>query len=56
MHALSYIFVTTFIGSVIIFALKMKKNLLVQVFAGFLYGAPHIFAASLAFLTRYLIS
>ncbi len=56
MHALSYIFVTTFIGSAIIFALKMKKNLLVQVFAGFLYGAPHIFAASLAFLTRYLIS
>lgn len=56
MHALSYIFMTTFLGSMIIFALKMKKNLLVQVFAGFLYGAPHIFAASLAFLTRYLVS
>lgn len=56
MHALSYIFATTFIGSLIIFGLKIKKNLLIQVFAGFLYGAPHIFAASLAFLTRYLIS
>lgn len=56
LHALSYIFLTTFIGSMIIFVLKMKKNLLVQIFAGFLYGAPHIFAASFAFLTRYIIS
>ena len=56
MHALSYIFLTTFVGSIIIFVLKMKKNLLVQIFAGFLYGAPHIFAASFAFLTRYIIS
>ena len=55
-HALSYIFMTTFLGSTLIFALKMKTNLLVQVFAGFLYGAPHIFAASFAFLLRYLIS
>ncbi len=56
LHALSYIFATTFIGSMIIFMMKMKKNLLVQVFAGFLYGAPHVFASALAFLTRYIIA
>ncbi len=55
MHALSYIFATTFIGTLIIFGTKLKKSILVQVFATFLYGAPHIIAASLAFLTRYLI-
>lgn len=54
-HALSYIFATTFIGTLIIFGLKLKKSILVQVFATFLYGAPHIVAASLAFLTRYLV-
>jgi len=54
-HALSYIFATTFIGTLIIFGMKLKKSILVQVFATFLYGAPHIVAASLAFLTRYLI-
>lgn len=56
LHALSYIFATTFIGTLIIFGLKMKKSILVQVFATFLYGAPHIIAAALAFLTRYLIA
>lgn len=56
LHALSYVFMTTLIGSMIIFSMKMKKTILVQVFAAFLYGAPHIFAASLAFLTRYLLS
>jgi hypothetical protein len=40
----------------IIFMMKIKKNLLVQVFAGFLYGAPHVFASALAFLTRYIIA
>lgn len=55
-HALAYIFLTTFIGSVIIFALKYNKSILVKVFAGFLYGAPHIAAAAFAFLTRYILS
>lgn len=55
-HALSYIFLTTFIGSIIIFLLKFNKSILVKVFAAFLYGAPHIFAAALAFLTRYILS
>ena len=55
MHALSYIFATTFIGTLIIFGMKLKKSILIQVFATFLYGTPHILAASLAFLTRYLI-
>ncbi len=55
-HALLYIFVTTFIGSIILFGLKMKKDLLVQVFASFLYGVAHIFGASFAFLTRYIFS
>lgn len=54
-HALSYIFATTFIGTLVIFGMKLKKSILIQVFATFLYGAPHIIAASLAFLTRYLI-
>ncbi|MDD3342252.1 MAG: hypothetical protein PHR87_01590 [Sulfurospirillaceae bacterium] len=55
-HALTYIFLTTFIGSIIIFILKFNKSILVKVFAAFLYGAPHIAAASLAFLTRYLLA
>ena len=54
LHALSYIFATTFIGTLIIFGMKLKKSILVQVFSTFLYGAPHIVAAWLAFLTRYL--
>lgn len=56
LHALSYIFATTFIGTLIIFGMKLKRSILVQVFASFLYGAPHILAAALAFLTRYLIA
>lgn len=56
MNALSYIFATTFIGTLIIFTLKIKKNILIQVFAAFLYGAPHIIASSLAFLSRYLMA
>lgn len=55
-HALLYIFLTTFLGSIVIFLLKSKKSLVVKVFSGFLYGVPHIFAASLAFLTRYVVS
>ena len=55
-HALVYIFLTTFIGSIIIFVMKYQKSILVQVFAGFLYGAPHIAAAAFAFLTKYLLS
>ncbi len=55
-HALLYIFITTFVGSLILFGLKLKKDLLVQVFAAFLYGVAHIFASSLAFLTRYIFS
>lgn len=54
-HALSYIFATTFIGTLIIFGMKLKKSILVQVFATFLFGAPHIVASSLGFLTRYLM-
>lgn len=56
MEALVYIFLTTFIGSLIILILKFKRSLLIQVFAAFLYGVPHIGAATLAFLTRYIFS
>lgn len=55
-HALAYIFLTTFIGSLVIFSVKFTKSILVKVFAAFLYGAPHIAASALAFLTRYLLA
>jgi len=54
-HALMYIFLTTIIGSIIIFAIKIKRNLLVKVFATFLYGIAHMVGASLAFLGSYII-
>jgi len=50
-----YIFLTTFIGSVIIFALKIKKSILIKVFAAFLYGAPLIFASGLGFTLTYIV-
>lgn len=55
-HALLYIYLTTFIGSIIIFLIKVKRNLLIKVFAAFLYGAAHIVGSSLAFLTSYIIA
>ncbi len=55
-HALMYIFLTTFIGSIIIFLIKLKRSLLVKVFAAFLYGVAHITGASLAFLVSYLVA
>ena len=55
-QALVYIFSTTFIGSLLIFMMKIKKSILIQVFATFLYGAPHIIASALGFLTRYIFS
>ncbi|WP_321779086.1 hypothetical protein [Sulfurimonas sp.] len=54
-EALLYIFVTTFAGSTLIFVMKLQKNLLIKVFATFLYGVPHIGASALAFLLTYLI-
>ena len=54
--ALMYIFLTTFIGSVIIFLIKLKRSLLIKVFAAFLYGAAHIFGSAFAFLTSYIVS
>ena len=55
-HALMYIFITTFLGSAILFAIKIKKDLLIKVFSAFLYGVSHIFGASFAFLTSFIIS
>ena len=55
-EALAYIFSSTFIGSAVIFIIKFKKNLLIKVFAIFLYGVPHISAAAFGFLARYLVS
>ncbi|MEA2019975.1 MAG: hypothetical protein U9N59_16205 [Campylobacterota bacterium] len=55
MHALLYIFGTTALGSVVIFLIKLKKSLLIKVFAAFLYGVPHMGAAAAAFLTSYLV-
>jgi hypothetical protein len=55
-EALLYIFLTTFVGSSIIFVLKFKRSLLITVFATFLYGVPLIGASGLAFLTRFLFS
>ncbi|SFZ98786.1 hypothetical protein MNB_SV-5-1459 [hydrothermal vent metagenome] len=50
-----YIFLTTFIGSAIIFALKIRKSILVKVFASFLYGAPLIASSIFGFLISYII-
>jgi hypothetical protein len=56
-HALVYIFLTTFIGSAILmFIVKRGKNLVVKVFASFLYGTGHILGASFAFLVSFLIN
>ena len=50
-----YIFLTTFIGSIIIFLLKIRKNILIKVFAAFLYGAPLIVSSAFAFIITYII-
>lgn len=55
MYALLYIFGTTALGSIVIFLIKLKKSLLIKVFAAFLYGVPHMGAAAAAFLTSYLV-
>lgn len=55
-HALMYIFITTFLGSIILFGLKIKKDILIKVFAAFLYGVAHIFGASFTFLSMFLLS
>lgn len=55
-HALMYIFLTTIIGSLIIFTIKIKRSLLIKVFAAFLYGVAHMVGASLAFLLSYVLS
>ena len=50
-----YIFLTTFIGSGIIFMLKIRKSILVKVFASFLYGAPLIVSSIFGFMISYII-
>jgi hypothetical protein len=55
-HALLYIFLTTFIGTIIIFGIKWKKSLIIKVFAAFLYGVVHMGTAAAAFLTSYIVS
>ncbi|MDX1808583.1 MAG: hypothetical protein R3331_03475 [Sulfurospirillaceae bacterium] len=50
-----YIFLTTFIGSLIIFLLKIKKSILIKVFAAFLYGAPLIASSAFGFIITYII-
>ena len=55
-HALMYIFLSTIIGSLIIFAIKLKRSLLIKVFAAFIYGVAHMVGASLAFLVSYILS
>ena len=51
----AYIFLTTFIGSAIIFILKIRKSILVKVFAAFLYGAPLIVASIFGFMISYIL-
>jgi len=50
-----YIFLTTFIGSFIIFLLKIKKSILIKVFAAFLYGAPLIASSAFGFIITYIV-
>ena len=50
-----YIFLTTFIGSTIIFALKFKRSILIKVFAAFLYGTPLIASSAFGFIVSYIV-
>jgi len=50
-----YIFLTAFLGSVIVLGLKFSRSILVKVFAAFLYGAPLITASALGFIFSYLL-
>jgi len=50
-----YIFLTAFIGSIIILILKINKSILVKVFAAFFYGAPFIGASAFGFIFSYLL-
>lgn len=49
-----YIFLTTFLGSAIIFLLKIRKSILIKVFAAFLYGAPLIASSAIGFILSYI--
>ncbi|MBN2963353.1 hypothetical protein JWV37_01040 [Sulfurospirillum sp. T05] len=49
-----YIFLTAFLGSIIILVIKFKRSILVKVFATFLYGAPLITASAFGFIVSYL--
>jgi len=50
-----YIFLTAFIGSTIIFALKIKRGILIKVFAAFLYGVPLIAASAFGFIASFIV-
>ncbi len=50
-----YVFLTTFIGSGVIFVLKIRKSILVKVFAAFLYGAPLIISSIFGFIISYIL-
>jgi len=50
-----YIFLATFIGSAIIFVLKIRKSILIKVFAAFLYGVPMIVSSIFGFMLSYII-
>jgi len=50
-----YIFLTAFIGSTIIFVMKIKRSILIKVFAAFLYGAPFIFSSAMGFILSYIV-
>jgi len=51
----AYIFLTTFIGSAIIFVLKIRRSVLIKVFAAFLYGAPLIVSSIFGFMFSYIM-
>jgi hypothetical protein len=50
-----YIFLATFIGSAIIFVLKIRKSILIKVFAAFLYGVPMIVSSIFGFMLSYIM-
>jgi len=50
-----YIFLSTFIGSAIIFVLKIRKSILIKVFAAFLYGVPMIVSSIFGFMLSYIM-
>ena len=54
LEVISYIFLTAFTGSLIIFLFKWRKNLLIKVFSSFMFGSLFIAASGIGMAIAYL--